>query len=171
MDPPFTRLDLISCRNLLIYLTSSLQKTLLQRFHFGLSPGGFLFLGNAETVGGLTEIFSAWKGDGRFYRRVETRMVDHATHFPSAFSRSRPELPGAAATDAHQFAVRRRAGVAQDATPRRPLLVNAKGNILHISGRTGKYLEPPAGRLNSDSVRHGAHRSPHRTDVPPSVWH
>ena len=54
MDPPFTRLDIISCRNLLIYLTPELQKKLLPLFHYSLNPGGFLFLGSAETIGGFT---------------------------------------------------------------------------------------------------------------------
>ena len=82
----------VSCRNLLIYLTSSLQKTLMPRFHYSLIPGGFLFLGSAETVGGLTGMFSAWKGDGRIYRRVETRMAV-CDAFPVGASRPRPELP------------------------------------------------------------------------------
>ena len=59
MDPPFTKLDILSCRNLLIYLTPELQKKLLPLFHYSLNPGGILFLGNSETVGGFTDLFAA----------------------------------------------------------------------------------------------------------------
>ena len=65
MDPPFTKLDLVSCRNLLIYLTPELQKKLLPLFHYSLNPGGFLLLGNAETIGEFTNLFAPLGGQSR----------------------------------------------------------------------------------------------------------
>src|SRR5581483_5935196 len=56
-DPPFSRLDLISCRNVLIYLGPALQKKCFPIFHYALNPGGFLVLGNSETVGGFNDLF------------------------------------------------------------------------------------------------------------------
>ena len=58
LDPPFTKLDILSCRNLLIYLAPEMQKKLIPLFHYSLSPGGILFLGSAETVGSFTDLFT-----------------------------------------------------------------------------------------------------------------
>ena len=62
MDPPFTKLDILICRNLLIYLTPELQKKLLPLFHYSLNPGGVLFLGSAETIGSFTDLFAPLDG-------------------------------------------------------------------------------------------------------------
>ena len=75
MDPPFTKLDIISCRNLLIYLTPELQKKLLPLFHYSLNPDGFLFLGSAETIGGFTDLFKPLAGQNRLYRRLASSIL------------------------------------------------------------------------------------------------
>ena len=62
MDPPFTKLDILSCRNLLIYLGPEVQKKLIPLFHYSLNPGGILFLGSAETIGGSTDLFAPLSG-------------------------------------------------------------------------------------------------------------
>ena len=79
-DPPFSRLDLISCRNLLIYLGAELQKKLIPLFHYALNPGGFLFLGTSEGVGEFGDLFAALDrkakllpAQGRFPRRCGAR--------------------------------------------------------------------------------------------------
>ena len=71
MDPPFTKLDLLSCRNLLIYLAPEMQKKLLPLFHYSLNPGGMLFLGSAETIGTFTDLFAPVVGKSRIFRRSE----------------------------------------------------------------------------------------------------
>src|SRR5690606_26109286 len=71
MDPPFTRLDLVSCRNLLIYLAPEVQRKLLPLFHYSLGPGGMLLLGSAETIGNATDLFAPLPGKARLYRRIE----------------------------------------------------------------------------------------------------
>ena len=72
MDPPFTKLDILSCRNLLIYLTPEVQKKLIPLFHYSLNPGGILFLGSAETIGGSTDLFAPLSGKSRLFRRTES---------------------------------------------------------------------------------------------------
>ena len=148
MDPPFTKLDILSCRNLLIYLTPELQKKLLPLFHYSLNPGGFLFLGNAETIGNFTDLFAPLEGKvaalpaarvgpaggaGRVSRLVCLR--------PYRTRRRRHCKPAANLQSlADQLLLQCYSPAA--------VLVNNKGDILYISGRTGKYLEPAAGKAN-----------------------
>ena len=149
MDPPFTKLDLLSCRNLLIYLAPEMQKKLIPLFHYTLNPGGVLFLGSAETVGNFTDLFASLGGKTRLYQRAETAARLEPIEFPPAFTppmpaetESRPgtKAPPSLQSLADQLILE---GYAPPA-----VLVNDKGNILYVSGRTGKYLEPAAGKAN-----------------------
>jgi len=149
MEPPFTRLDLVSCRNLLIYLTPELQKKLLPIFHYSLNPGGFLFLGNAETVGEFTDLFALLKSKGRLYRRLESGLRTEPIEFPASFMPARIGVlpqpnalkpPANLQSQAEQLLLQRYSPAA--------VLVNNKGDIVFISGHTGKYLEPAAGKAN-----------------------
>ena len=90
MDPPFTKLDLICCRNLLIYLTPELQGKLLSIFHYSLNPGGFLFLGSSETIGNFTNLFSPLGGKTRLYQRLESALTTEPVQFPTAFVANGP---------------------------------------------------------------------------------
>ena len=90
MDPPFTKLDILSCRNLLIYLAAEMQKKLIPLFHYSLRPGGILFLGSAETVGGFTDLFESLDRKTRLYRRTEPATPPEPIEFPSAFPRRLP---------------------------------------------------------------------------------
>jgi two-component system CheB/CheR fusion protein len=148
-DPPFTKLDLLSCRNLLIYLAPEMQKKLFPLFHYSLNPGGILLLGNAETVGHFTDLFATVDGKSRIFRRVESAVRPEPIEFPSSFA---PGMAGGSEarpvskpylnlqSQAEQLVMRRYAPPT--------VLVNEQGNILHFSGRTGKYLEPAAGKAN-----------------------
>jgi excisionase family DNA binding protein len=152
MDPPFTKLDLLSCRNLLIYLSPELQKRLLPLFHYSLNPGGVLFLGSAETVGAFTDLFAPFEGKTRLYRRLDAAARAEPVTLPVSFFHGRPaavERPSAqpSAPPAHnlqtfadQLLLKRYAPAA--------VLTTDKGDILYVSGRTGKYLEPAAGKAN-----------------------
>jgi two-component system, chemotaxis family, CheB/CheR fusion protein len=150
MDPPFTKLDLLVCRNLMIYLDLEMQKKLMPLFHYSLNPGGILFLGSAETIGDFATLFAPLGGKTRFYRRLETPLWAEPIEFPSAFashptvSASTPEParpPGSNLQSlAEQFLLQHHCPTA--------VLSNDKGDILYISGRTGKYLEPAAGKAN-----------------------
>ena len=149
MDPPFTKLDILSCRNLLIYLTAEVQKKLIPLFHYSLSPGGILFLGSAETIGDATDLFAPLGGKSRLFRRTESALRPEPVDFPSSFSagppagpeaRPAPKPPASLQSLADQLVLQRYAPPA--------VLTNDKGDIFYVSGQTGKYLEPAAGKAN-----------------------
>jgi two-component system CheB/CheR fusion protein len=146
MDPPFTKLDIVSCRNLLIYLTPDLQKKLLPLFHYSLNPGGLLFLGSAETIGGFVDLFVPMDGKTRLYRRIDSELRAEQVEFPSSFVPTRPGAPKALKPAANLQSLADRL-LLQTYSPA-AVLVNKQGDILYISGRTGKYLEPAAGKAN-----------------------
>ena len=82
-DPPFSRMDLIACRNLLIYIKPEVQTRAVARFHFGLREGGHLFLGNAETIGRADDLFEPVSKKWRIYRRIGPTRHD-IVEFPMA---------------------------------------------------------------------------------------
>ncbi len=154
MDPPFTKLDILSCRNLLIYLTPELQKKLFPLFHYSLNPGGVLFLGSAESIGGFTHLFTALALKERIFQRNESSMQGSHLNFPAVYvpahserressMTTRPPAPSLQSL-ADQLLQQRYAPPA--------VLVNEHGDILYISGRIGKYLEPAAGKANWNVV-------------------
>ncbi|MCX6914432.1 MAG: PAS domain-containing protein [Verrucomicrobia bacterium] len=147
MDPPFTKLDLVSCRNLLIYLTAELQKKLIPLFHYSLNPGGFLLLGSAETVGEFSDLFTPLDGRTRLYRRLESDPQIEKITFSNTFTpplRAEPprplKQPANLQSEAEQLLLSRYSPAA--------VIVNKEGDIVFISGRTGKYLEPAMGKAN-----------------------
>ncbi|HEY6872571.1 MAG TPA: chemotaxis protein CheB [Geobacteraceae bacterium] len=149
MDPPFTKLDILICRNLMIYLTPELQKKLLPLFHYSLNPGGVLFLGSAETVSAFTDRFSPLDIKSRLFRRRESVLPAEPLVFPALFVPAQPgvskELPMVKpAANLQSLADQL---LLQHYSPP-AVLVNDRGDILYISGRTGKYLEPAAGKAN-----------------------
>ncbi len=91
MDPPFTKLDLLTCRNLLIYLTPELQKKLLPLFHYSLNPGGFLFLGTAEAIGTASDLFIALPGKNRLFRRLRNGSRCGSGRVPVHFHPTPPQ--------------------------------------------------------------------------------
>ncbi len=147
MDPPFTKMDLVSCRNLLIYLSPELQKRLLPLFHYSLNPGGVLFLGNSETIGEFTDLFKPLDDKARLYRRINSPLRTKPVKFSSEFvpglhaPRLKASKPAANLQSlADQLLLQKYSPAA--------VLVSDKVDILYISGRTGKYLEPAAGKVN-----------------------
>ena len=149
MDPPFTKLDVLSCRNLLIYLTPELQKKLLPLFHYSLNPGGLLFLGSAETIGGFTDLFAPLDGKSRLYRRLESALRAEPVEFPASFVSALPGAPPQPKALKPAVNLQSLADqlLLQQYSPA-AALVNDKGDILYVSGRTGKYLEPASGKAN-----------------------
>ena len=148
-DPPFTKLDVLSCRNLLIYLAPEMQKKLIPLFHYSLSPGGILFLGSAETIGGFTDLFASLSVKTRIFRRTESAMRPEPIEFPSPVAPSFPDANEARPeikTPLSLQSLADRLVLEHYAPP--AVLVTDKGDILYVSGRTGKYLEPAAGKAN-----------------------
>ena len=86
LDPPFTKLDILSCRNLLIYLAPEVQKKLIPLFHYSLTPGGILVLGSAETIGTFTDLFTPLNNKLRVFQRRESALRSEPIEFPSSFS-------------------------------------------------------------------------------------
>lgn len=145
MDPPFTSIDLLTCRNMLIYLTPEMQKKLIPLFHSSLNPGGFLFLGSAEAIVNFTDLFKPFNSKSRLYRRLQP-----------LFQVEPVELPTSSATV--QSTVKQIPEMVRNIKPLMDnlilqyyspatVLVNGEGDILYITGPTGKYLEPAAGNI------------------------
>jgi two-component system CheB/CheR fusion protein len=149
MDPPFTKLDILSCRNLLIYLAPELQKKLLPLFHYSLNPGGILCLGNAESLGAAAGLFAPLGGKLRIYSRLDASLLTEQVEFPAAFRApaSAAATPVAAKVTAHNLQTLADQLLLERYSPA-AVLTNELGDILYISGRTGKYLEPAAGKSN-----------------------
>lgn len=148
MDPPFTKLDILCCRNLLIYLNAELQKKLLPLFHYSLNPGGLLFLGSAEAIGAFTSLFIPLEGKSRLYLRGETSARTADVDFPNRRFSPPPAMPEEIKeTPLANLQTLVERLLLQYVTPP-AVLVNEDGDILYISGRTGKYLEPPCGKVN-----------------------
>ena len=151
-DPPFSRLDLISCRNLLIYLRSEAQQKVLLLFHFALREGGVLMLGNSETLGSLDDRFEPISKTQRIYRQIG-RSRPGEVDFPiGAGAGARAIWPGAP----HPAAAR---GIsAGDLTQRllletyapASILINRKRECLYFSGPTDRYLRVAAGEPSRD---------------------
>ncbi|MDD2898137.1 MAG: chemotaxis protein CheB [Desulfuromonadaceae bacterium] len=150
IDPPFTKLDILICRNVLIYLTADLQKKLLPLFHYSINPGGLLFLGNAETIGSHTDLFSPINIRSKLYLRKNTQYRNDFVSFPTSLtSISSLSLP----QESH---MQRTADNFQQLADKLVLqhfsaptvFVNGQGDVVYISGRTGMYLEPAAGKNN-----------------------
>jgi len=152
MDPPFTRLDLLSCRNLLIYFNANLQKRLLPLFHYSLLPGGVLMLGGSETVGSAQDMFPPLSSKSRLYRCSADAAVVRAVDFQIG-RRVSARAPTQELPLPHEtFLTASIQALAdqlllQKFTPA-AVLVNELGDILYISGHTGQYLEPAAGKAN-----------------------
>ena len=149
LDPPFTKLDFMSCRNLLIYLTPEMQKKLLPLFHYCLNPGGVLVLGSAETIGHFTDLFGTVNAKCRIYRRMDTTLQPERIEFPSSFAPALSVGKGeqVATKSYHSLQSLAEQMILHRYSPP-TVLANEQGDILYISGRTGKYLEPAAGKAN-----------------------
>ena len=153
-DPPFSRIDLISCRNVLIYLDSELQARVARTFHYALAPGGVLVLGGSETVARYTELFTALDRRHRIFQRkeggaptlpvAELAVVERATASVSP----RRRAGGSMASEAAQLAGAR---ILEHFAPAF-VVVNSIGEVLHFSSGTGKYLEAAPGAPTRDVV-------------------
>jgi two-component system CheB/CheR fusion protein len=151
VDPPFTKLDLLSCRNLLIYLSSELQKKLFPIFHYTLNSGGVLFLGSSESIGNFVDLFEPLDHKWKIFKRQDTLLARHAivefplTHIPAGLRitsevEERKYFDSKIAADAQKFIV-------QQIVPP-VVIINDRGDILYTTRKTGKYLEPSVGKVN-----------------------
>ena len=147
-DPPFTRIDILSCRNMLIYMEPGLQKKLIQLYNYSLNPGGILILGTAESFSDQRDYFKEIDSKLKIYTRTLSTAVSVPTNFPSSFNHRRkadttessllPIVTENIQIIADQFLIQRFAPAS--------VLVNEQGDIIYMTGRIDKYLKPVAGR-------------------------
>jgi two-component system, chemotaxis family, CheB/CheR fusion protein len=148
-DPPFTKLDIITCRNMMIYMEPELQKKLILLFNYSLNPRGIMLLGTSETLGSNSDGFKELDLQLKIYKRTHSPISADLIDFPSSFYHNKKQsaynkIPSKAIeniqTVTDQILLQRFAPAS--------VLVNKEGDILYITGRTGKYLEPVAGKAN-----------------------
>lgn len=154
VDPPFSRMDLITCRNVLIYLGAPLQKKLLPLFHYGLGPAGFLLLGTSETVGDFSELFALFDKKHKIYSR---KLVPHrlnidltATNYPLTVLNPLP-LAAESLNDtemekqADRIVLNHYAPVG--------VAIDTNSEILQFRGQTSAYLEPAPGKASLNLLK------------------
>lgn len=152
-DPPFSQIDLIVCRNLLIYLDREVQRDILQMFHFALRPGGFLFLGSSESADACHELFTPVDKRNRIFRaksgsansrRIPTMPRTGYTRGSSSValpeSKSHVQQPKLSFADIHRRAIERSAPPS--------MIVDANADILHMSETAGRFLRHVGGELS-----------------------
>jgi two-component system CheB/CheR fusion protein len=153
-DPPFSRLDLVLCRNLLIYLGPPLQKRAIEIFHYALNPGGYLVLGRSETVGSRTDLFEPLDGRWKIYRRQTTENSSVSLGFSVRTDRvlaltpvadPKPRAGSDIQVEASRLLVERYAPPA--------IVVDSGFRIVRSTGRTARYLELPTGDASLDVLR------------------
>ena len=150
-DPPFSRLDLISCRNVMIYIGTDLQQKVIPLFHYSLRSGGFLFLGPSENVSAHPELFGAIDKKHRLFQRKDS-VPRPTIRFPLA-GISRPKRTGDNRTETEdrsfpkqlERVILKRHGPAC-------VIVMKNGDAVYFSGRTGRYLEQPTGSPDPNVV-------------------
>jgi two-component system CheB/CheR fusion protein len=157
-DPPFSKVNLISCRNLLIYLNSDLQKKLMPLFHYALNPGGYLFLGTSETVGEFADLFVTKDRKHKLYQRrddvADARRTLPGQWLPPLMMRGEPLSPTASKTafpGSRSLRELTEQALLQQVAPS-AALVNGVGDLLYLHGRTGRYLEPAPGEVGVSNI-------------------
>jgi two-component system CheB/CheR fusion protein len=158
-DPPFSKLDLICCRNLMIYLSGDLQKKLIPLFHYALNPGGFLFLGTSESVGEFTDIFASLNHKSKLYQRknniVNTKHIALSSFLPPLISHAETKSIETTAKKSVSSKVPLREIAEQTILKQlapSSALVNDIGDIFYLHGRTGMFLEPDTGEVGNYNI-------------------
>ena len=151
-DPPFTKLDILSCRNLLIYLGQELQRKLLPIFHYSLKPNGILFLGSSESIGQSVELFTPlnkkWK---IFSRQVSHGNTHPALNFPTspiALEHIELQVPESIRKAEEISALQLVETILHQSETPPCAIVDDNSNVVYIHGRTGHFLEPAEGRVS-----------------------
>lgn len=149
-DPPFSKLDLIVCRNVLIYLNGALQKKIVPLFHYSLNRGGILMLGPSESIGGHTDLFSLIDKRWRvFERRSVARAAIELPTTPLIAAAARSSGPTGTVENIGQLTRK----TLLDAYAPPCVIVNERYEVLHFQGSTARYLEPPSGEPTLNLLR------------------
>ncbi|MES1166822.1 MAG: protein-glutamate O-methyltransferase CheR, partial [Pseudomonadota bacterium] len=166
-DPPFSRMDLISCRNVMIYLEPGLQKKVLPAFHYALKPEGYLFLGASESIGAFANLFAPVDKKQKIFakkaaatlafqlplwgERSSHPLPNPALRTPPKPGGSRGQVPDAFLVGLNAEREADRVTLNQFAPP--SVLIDADLRILQFRGPTGDYLEPPTGKASFDLLK------------------
>ncbi|MCP4679161.1 MAG: PAS domain S-box protein [Deltaproteobacteria bacterium] len=155
-DPPFTKLDLLCCRNLLIYLGVELQRKLLPIFHYSLKPDGILFLGSSETIGPFTDLFALTNKKWKIFRRKPSaQAVNRVLDFPAqpdSYEARDLEVPEAVQRAEELSALQLVETILQQSDTPPCAIINDASNTVYIHGRTGKFLEPAMGKASVNII-------------------
>lgn len=147
-DPPFSKLDLIACRNLLIYMGPELQEKIIPIFHYALRNNGYLFLGSSENVTRHVRLFSTIDKPSRLFQKRAGVTAQRLPEFPlAAAARQPPHVRQRATSGTLQESAER---LLLDRYSPAYVVINAAGELIHSSGGTGKYLELAAGAPDSN---------------------
>jgi two-component system CheB/CheR fusion protein len=157
-DPPFSWLDLISCRNLLIYMNRALQEKVISLFRYAIEPGGFLFLGNSETLGEANNYFNPISSKWKIYQlKKEVKsdsLLNQDIYLPSKLSKnsgfSNKSIISKAQEELSLKELTEKYLLKEFSPP--SILVKESGEILYIHGRTGQYLEPAPGKSGVNNI-------------------
>ena len=155
-DPPFTKLDILCCRNLLIYMVPELQKKLIPVFCYSLNPAGILFLGPAESIGGFEQMFLSLNNRWKIFRRKETASVypeipGQAMDFLRQAGKREPVIAKIAADERIAIPEIAQKVLLEDYAPAF-VVIDPKGSILYFGSKTGKYLEPAVGEASTNII-------------------
>jgi two-component system CheB/CheR fusion protein len=154
-DPPFSKMDLVSCRNVLIYLEADIQQRIIPLLHFALNEGGYLFLGPSETIGRQIDLFATVSKKWRIFRRIGPNRMDRVD-FPivvrgEPVSHS-PRLADAAAVKASRLADSVQRALLEEFAPA-AVVINHNCEIVYYNGPTNDYLEMPTGEATHDLLK------------------
>ena len=157
MDPPFSRLDLISCRNVMIYFSTDLQRQVLETFHFALKMKGYLFLGKAESANSVTpELFNVYDKASQIFQRKQTSLSNQLDHVSSAVSVSRgrkkreKEHPMPSILKEKSRLVNQLDQALLDQLIPTAVVIDDDGQVMHIRGDVSRYLLFPQGRIDTN---------------------
>ena len=151
-DPPFTNLDLLCCRNLLIYFEAQLQKKIFPIFHYSLKPGGILFLGTSETIGTATDLFHLEEKKWKIFKRQPAEvkpsiMLDLMPPLPAGSPEAKKSASSIEKINKMDILSLVKSLLSQSHLP--PcVVIDEQADILYVHGRIGRYLEPPEGETS-----------------------
>lgn len=155
-DPPFTKLDIISCRNLLIYFGPELQKKLFPIFHYSLKPDGVLFLGSSETIGRYTDLFKILDKKWKIFRRKSTRERSHPMmsfqSSPMVFEKDESQEPNNIQKVDERGLLQLVETILRGSNTPPSAIIDDASNVIYIHGSTGHFLEPAEGRASMNII-------------------
>ncbi|TFG00243.1 MAG: hypothetical protein EU541_02830 [Promethearchaeota archaeon] len=157
IDPPFSDLDLISCRNLLIYIKPNIQKKIIKIFHYSLKKEGFLFLGSSESISSFSSLFSELDRKSKIFKKKKytNHNAKYSRPFPPLIDfniRMNSSIPEKQRVEKINYKKLMNDYILKEYSPS-SVIINANNEIIYTHGRTGKYLEPTIGKADLNILR------------------